>query len=138
MTKAGADDLTWDNNGQLQIGPAAGSFAWNWDGKLRSGSKGINSIAVKYDPMGNRIWKYSYNGTTGSTRKYIVDISSQLPVVLCEIEADPQSQDYGSLKKSYFYADAQVIAQRKHTTRQIRPFTHKAFMSMTAWEAFGW
>ncbi len=76
--------------------------------------------------MGNRVSKIVYDITNPlspvmvSHRKFIVDINSQLPVVLCEIEADPQSQDYGSLKKSYFYADAQPLCQYKHTVDELQ------------------
>ena len=68
--------LTWDNNGQMvstdQTSGDDTEVEWNWNGKLRSGTKGNNSIEVKYDPMGNRVFKDS-NETV--QRKYIVDIS---------------------------------------------------------------
>jgi len=93
------------------VGPAAWTYAWNWDGKLRSATNGTGSIAVKYDPMGNRVYKESDDGTNLAVqRKYIVDISSGLPTILCEI--DPSES---SLKKSYIYAGAQILAQREHT-----------------------
>ena len=57
--------------------------------------------------MGNRVYKIS---STQGTRKYIVDIAGGLPTILCEIdpcEADPNR----SLKKAYYYANAQILAQ---------------------------
>ena len=48
-------------------------------------------------------------------RKFIVDVNGQLPVILCELEEDSFSPDFGSLKKSYGYADAQILHQRHHT-----------------------
>jgi RHS repeat-associated protein len=51
--------------------------------------------------------------STAATRKYIVDINGDLPVILCEI-ADSNSISLGSLKKSYFYADGQILCQRIH------------------------
>jgi hypothetical protein len=56
--------------------------------------------------MGNRVYKKvedisdPQNPTIVSEQK-LVDISSQLPVILCEIKPSD-----GSLKKSYIYADA--------------------------------
>ena len=64
--------------------------------------------------MGNRVYKKvedisdPQNPTIVSEQK-LVDISSQLPVILCEIKPSD-----GSLKKSYIYADAQVLCQRYH------------------------
>lgn len=52
--------------------------------------------------FGNRVYKKS-----GQTeRKYIVDITGRLPVILLEIQPSPSS-----LKKTYIYADRQIIAQ---------------------------
>jgi RHS repeat-associated protein len=65
--------------------------------------------------MGNRVYKKvedisdPQNPTIVSEQKFLVDISSQLPVILCEIKPSD-----GSLKKSYIYADAQVLCQRYH------------------------
>jgi RHS repeat-associated protein len=128
-TGAGAFTLTNDLNGNTTKLPTTSSndtIEYNWDNKLRKACKGSDSIHVKYDPMGNRVSKTVYDITNPlspvkvSHRKFIVDINSQLPVVLCEIEADPQSQDYGSLKKSYFYADAQPLCQYKHTVDELQ------------------
>jgi len=61
-------------------------------------------VDVKYDPMGNRVFK-KVNTTT---RKYIVDITGKLPTILCEVDTSDSS-----LTKSYIYSDsAQILAQR--------------------------
>ena len=109
MTKAGTDSLDWDENGRLTTGPSSASYVWNWNGKLRSATKGNDSIAVKYDPMGNRVWKQSTVDGVTTDHKYIVDISGELPVVICEV--DPNSW---SLKKSYIYADSQILSQQDY------------------------
>ncbi|MGA2679382.1 MAG: hypothetical protein ABSF37_08810 [Sedimentisphaerales bacterium] len=49
--------------------------------------------------MGNRVWKQSTVSGQTTTRKYIVDISGELPTILLEI--DPTDS---SLKKTYVYA----------------------------------
>ncbi|MBN2137809.1 MAG: hypothetical protein JW720_08380, partial [Sedimentisphaerales bacterium] len=43
-------------------------------------------------------------------RKYIVDITGNLPTILLEIEPAEDPAD-SSLKKTYIYADRQIIAQ---------------------------
>ncbi len=58
---------------------------YNWDGRLRSGQSGNKSISIKYDPVGNQVWKQSSDGQTTTARKYIVDIVGDLPVILLEI-----------------------------------------------------
>jgi len=108
MTSVGASGLDWDGNGQLTTGLTA-NFTWNWDGKLRTAASGSDSIHVKYDPMGNRVWKQTSDGQNTTTRKYIVDISGNLPTILCEIDTADSS-----VKKSYFYADGQILAQKDH------------------------
>jgi RHS repeat-associated protein len=106
MTKAGGDTLTWDpNNGWLTAKPAI-SFTYNWDGKLRSAAIGSDSISLKYDPMGNRVWRQSTVSSQTTTRKYIIDISGELPTILMEV--DPGDS---SLKKKYIYANGQILAQ---------------------------
>jgi len=60
--------------------------------------------------MGNRVWRQSTFNNSTTTRKYIVDIAGGLPTILCELDASD-----GSLKKSYFYADGQILSQRVHT-----------------------
>jgi RHS repeat-associated protein len=76
----------------------------NWDNKLRHAQYGPNSIDLKYDPAGNRIYKETSNGST--KRKYIVDIVGDLPVILMEIDAT----DF-TVKKAYIYGNSQIIAQ---------------------------
>jgi hypothetical protein len=78
-------------------------------------------LSVKYDPMGNRVYR---DGT--NTRKYIVDIASKLPIILCEFDVtDPNSS-----LKSYIYAGAQILAQ--YTLAPTRRSTRSSTMSMTA------
>jgi hypothetical protein len=108
MTKIGDDSLVWDDNGRLTTSVTA-SLVYNWDGKLRSATAGGDSIAVKYDPMGNRVYKESTVSSETTKRKFIVDISSKLPTILLEI--DP---DISSLEKSYIYSGPQVISAGHH------------------------
>jgi RHS repeat-associated protein len=90
------------------------TVSWNYDNKLKAAQKGTSSITVKYDPMGNRVFRQSTVGGVTTGRKYIVDISGELPTILCEID-DPNSFTFGSLKTSYVYADGQILSQRIHT-----------------------
>ena len=77
------------------------SITYNRDGKLRSSYSTIN---LKYDPLGNRIWRKA-----GSTeRKYIVDIVGDLPVVLLEINPGPTDD---TIANTYIYANSQILAQ---------------------------
>jgi hypothetical protein len=65
--------------------------------------------------MGNRVYRKvedisdPQNPAIGSEQKFLVDISSQLPVILKQIDTAS-----GSLITSYVYADAQVLCQRNH------------------------
>jgi RHS repeat-associated protein len=93
--------LTWDDNGRLTAKPAI-SFVYNWDGKLRSATIGPNSISLKYDPFGNRVIK---NSSINGNRKYIIDISGELPTILLELD------ESGSIMKTYVHADSQILAQ---------------------------
>jgi len=99
--------LDWDENGNLinnnAGSPSAVAYSYNWDNKLRKAQWTANdSIELKYDPHGNRVYKKS-----GSTeRKYIVDIVGELPVILMEIE--PAS---GNIMKIYIYGNSEVLAQ---------------------------
>lgn len=106
MTEADGNSLDWDENGQLiysSHGPQATSYEFNWDNKLREANTPDESIALRYDPAGNRIWKDS---SVSGTRKYIVDIVGDLPVILLEIDTSDDS-----IAKSYMYANSQIIAQ---------------------------
>jgi len=72
--------------------------------------------------MGNRIWRESVVNGVAAGRKYIVDISGELPTILCEIE-DPNSFVPSSLKKSYYYADGQILSQRVHDPNDPNSYT---------------
>jgi len=96
-------DLDYDENGNMQTGVSA-TLVYNWDNRLRYGEYGNTSIDIKYDPLGNRIWKQSKDGPT-ITRKYIVDIVGNLPVILLELDCDD------NIKKTYIYANSQIVAQ---------------------------
>ena len=50
---------------------------------------------------------YKTSPKSVTTRKYIVDISGQLPTILCEINTSDSS-----LTKSYIYSDRQILCQR--------------------------
>ncbi|HUV40760.1 MAG TPA: RHS repeat-associated core domain-containing protein, partial [Sedimentisphaerales bacterium] len=80
-------------------------YEYNWDNKLRSATKGTDTISLKYDPLGNRIYKDS---SVNGKRKYIVDIVSDLPVILMEIDPD---NPVNPVKKTYIYANSQIVAQ---------------------------
>jgi len=97
-------NLDWDLNGQMTNLPYSGittQLVWNWDGELQSATKGADSIALKYDPMGNRVSKTA----NGVTRKYIVDISGDLPVILMELDTQ------NNIQKTYIYANGEILAQ---------------------------
>ena len=90
---------------------------WNWDGKLRSATKGTKNISIKYDPMGNRVLKDSNEAGEHKYRKYIVDISGDLPTILLELDAT----DY-TVRKIYMYANSQIIAQHDGNDTDPRYF----------------
>jgi hypothetical protein len=119
MTKAGNDALTWDENGRLTAKPSF-SFAYNWEGKLRHAEEtGQKAIDLKYDPFGNRVWRQStVSGQTTTRRKYVVDISGELPTILLEL--DPN--DSMAIKKTYIYADSQILAQHNGSYSAARFF----------------
>lgn len=108
MTGATSDEnftLTWDKNGQMTKLPddsVTTELVWNWDGKLRSATKGGTTINLKYDPMGNRIYK---NSSEAGAHKYIVDIVGDLPVILMVLD------DSQNVLKKYIYANSQIVAQ---------------------------
>ena len=106
MTKIGTDSLSWNLNGNLDNSVTA-SFTYDWDNKLRFAQSGSNTIEIRYDVRGNRIYKSVDDGENVTERKYIVDIVGRLPVILCEI--DPQNG--GSLTNKYYYANSQILAQ---------------------------
>ena len=95
----------WNDNGQLITGPSSIAYKYNWDGKLRHAKDGTNHLRIKYDPMGNRVWR-RYPNSSATPTKYVVDIVGNLPVVLCEIEGS-------SVTRSYIHTnDGRLIAQR--------------------------
>jgi RHS repeat-associated protein len=107
--------LDYDENGNLiyssHESPAT-SYEYNWDNKLRSAEIGSTSIGLKYDPLGNRIYK---NSSEAGARKYIVDVSGRLPTILCEIDPCDASDPNGSLKYSYIYTPGgQILAQQAY------------------------
>ncbi|MFA5252238.1 MAG: hypothetical protein WC454_06615, partial [Phycisphaerae bacterium] len=65
--------------------------------------------------MGNRVYKAS---SAVGNRKYIVDISGDLPTILMEL--DPQ--DNMAIKKTYIYADSQILAQHNGSYSAPRYF----------------
>ena len=95
----------YDKNGNM-IDGVSSTLVYNWDNKLRSAAKGADTISLKYDPLGNRIWKQVNDGQTTTTRKYIVDIVPDLPVILMKIDTADSS-----IKKTYIYANSQLLAQ---------------------------
>lgn len=70
---------------------------------IMEGTRNRDATGIKYDPDGNRVWKQS---SLYGTRKYIVDAAGDLPVILMEI--DPTNS---SIKKTYIYANGQILAQ---------------------------
>jgi RHS repeat-associated protein len=72
-----------------------------------------DSISLKYDPAGNRVQKST---SAQGTRKYIVDIVGDLPVILLELEATGYT-DY-TVKKAYIYANSQILAEYEPQSSQ--------------------
>ena len=85
---------------------------YNYDNKLRYAEKGSSTISVKYDPLGNRIFKSSIVNGVRKDQRFIVDINSELPVVLCVLDGDEQDLNASTLEKSYYHLGAQIIAQQ--------------------------
>lgn len=109
MTKAGNDSLTWDKNGQLTAKPAI-SFAYNWDGKLRS-VNGPNSISLKYDPFGNRVIK---NSSVNGNHKYIVDFASDVPRVLLVLD----SGNNNTILNRFVHANEEILMQYDNSANE--------------------
>jgi len=108
--------LNWDKNGQMLDLPYSGittELTYNWDGKLRHGQKGTAAIDLRYDPLGNRIYK---NSSEAGVRKYIVDIVGSLPVILMELDTSD------NIKKTYIYANSQILAQHDGDYEDSRYF----------------
>ena len=70
-------------------------------------------MSLKYDPMGNRVWKQSIINGNATNRNYIVDISGGLPTIICEFDpCDTTLDSRGSLKKQYVYTpQGQILVQ---------------------------
>jgi len=92
---------------QWYPGPTRLTYTFNWDNKLRKAEwPGNNSIQLKYDPLGNRVYKKSTASGSATGRKYIVDpfgildITGELPVILMDLNLTDSS-----LKKKYIYGD---------------------------------
>ncbi len=117
MTNADGNTLDYDENGQLTTGVDT-TLEYNRDSKLRSGQKDGNSISLKYDPAGNRIYKEVNYGTAKGKRKYIVDVVGDLPVILLEL--DPN--DDMNIEKTYIYGNSQILAQHSGDHTASRRF----------------
>jgi RHS repeat-associated protein len=106
MTAKGGNALDWDADGRM-ISGINRSLTYNWDSKLRSATSGTTTVALRYDPDGNRVLR-TVNTTTN--RKYIIDMATGLPTILLEI--DPAVEDPNqAITKTYLYANSQIIAQ---------------------------
>jgi hypothetical protein len=89
------------------------TYTFNWDNKLRKAEwpTDTSSIELKYDPLGNRVYKKSTASGSATGRKYIVDtfgildITGELPVILMDLNLTDSS-----LEKKYIYGDRQVLA----------------------------
>ena len=109
MTAKGQDSLDWDLNGQMTTGITS-SMTWTWDGKLQSASAGGASIDLKYAPGFDRVYKESTVNQTTTKSKYIVDPTGDLTLILLEVDPDDNDPNT-SIRKTYLYANSQVIAQ---------------------------
>jgi RHS repeat-associated protein len=108
--------LGWDWNGNMTSTTLNSGldFTYNWDNKLRKVEQSTTVImSVKYDPGHNRIFKDS---SESGERKYIVDVTGKLPVILMELNTS------GGIEKTYIYADRQIIAQHDGDHTEDRYF----------------
>ena len=80
---------------------------WNWAGKMRSATAGSDTIKLKYDPLGRRVYRQSDDGSTTVKRHYIMANINGLSQILLEIDVD----DPNIIEKAYVYADNQVLLQ---------------------------
>jgi len=77
--------------------PDTPTNTFNRDNKLRKAEwPGNESIELKYDPLGNRVYEKTTISSVETEHKYIVDITGELPVILMEIE--PAS---GNIMRTY-------------------------------------
>jgi uncharacterized protein RhaS with RHS repeats len=56
--------------------------------------------------LGNRVYKKSTASGSATERKYVVDITGELPVILIDLNLTDSS-----LKRKYIYGDWQILAQ---------------------------
>ena len=115
MTNADGNNLAYDENGQLTTGISK-SFEWNWDGKLKQATIGGTTVTLKYDPMGNRVYKD--NGT--NEHRYIVDWSGSVPVVLLVLDA----ANNNAVLKRFVHTDNEVLMQYDSATDENYYYLH--------------
>ncbi|MCE5341361.1 MAG: RHS repeat-associated core domain-containing protein [Planctomycetaceae bacterium] len=110
MRTLNSNTLPYDENGNQTAAPKDASTSmtleYNWDNKLRSAVAGANTIDIKYDPAGNRVYKSSVGSVSSVARKYIVDVVGDLPVILMEIDSADMS-----IKKCCIYANAEILSE---------------------------
>ncbi len=70
-------------------------------------------MSLRYDPAGNRVQKSTI---AQGTRKYIVDIVGDLPVILMELNTS------GNILKTYIYGNSQILAQHDGDYTDARYF----------------
>ncbi len=106
--------MSWDENGNIATNdfatPGKLTYTYNWDNKLRKAEWTVDpqaedSIEIKYDPLGNRVYKKSTASGNSTERKYIVDITGRLPVILMAVNGS------GGIVKTNIYGDRQILAQ---------------------------
>jgi len=115
---AGPTALTWDGNGNM-LNTMVASLAWNCDNRLRSATAGANTLALKYDPDGNRVFRSS---SLSGGRKYILAQDAGLAVVLVEL-APATGGGYQPVKRHY-WLHGQIVASEQglNTTAPSRCF----------------
>jgi hypothetical protein len=64
-------------NGNLTLVSTLRKSLINWDTKLRYADAGQQTVELKYDPMGNSVWRKSTPPNT--YRKYVADIAGSTP-----------------------------------------------------------
>ena len=106
LSEANDVEIGHDLNGNMVVGLTA-EFTYNWLNKLRSAQVGSDSMSVRYDPSGNRVWTSRTESGQTTNRKYIVDTVGDLPVIL--VELDPNSNN--SPVRTYVYSGGQVVMQ---------------------------
>ena len=106
MTDAGSDELCHDLNGNMTTTYDA-DLAYTWNNRMQSADSGTDTVDLKYDFDGNRIYREVDNGTTVTKRKYILDITTSPPVVLLELDPDNSN----SIEQSYVYAEIEILVQ---------------------------